>query len=334
MFSLPENRPNSTSIKEKPKLLDQMRTLIRIRHYSYKTEQNYTHWCLNYFRYHKMTHPKTVGPMGIPHFLKYLALDRKVSAKTQNQALNALVFLYREVLHMEIGNISSFVRAKVSQRIPVVLSQREIQKLLEATGNDYQMHIKLLYGTGMRLMELLRLRIKDIDFEKDLVVIREGKGDKDRVVMLPQRVKKDLWTHLARVKLLHQKDLNNGFGSVFLPYALEKKYPNAPKEWGWQYVFPSTTISKDPVSGIQRRHHLHESVLQRCVKDSARLIGMAKPVGPHTLRHSFATHLLESGTDIRTVQELLGHKHVQTTMIYTHVLNRPGVSVKSPLDRL
>jgi integron integrase len=311
-----------------------MRYLMRIRHYSFRTEKVYVYWSHQYFRFHEMKHPNDIGPKGIVSFLKYLAVDRKVTGKTQNQALNALVFLYREVLGAEIGDISDFVRARVSRYLPAVLTQNEARQLITAISSRHQLPIKMLYGTGMRLMELLRLRIKDIDFEKEIICIRQGKGDKDRFVMLPTSLKQDLWMHLARVKLIHQNDLEKGFGSVYLPNALDKKYPNAAKDWKWQFVFPSSTIGVDPVTGVKRRHHLHESVIQKCIHEAARLIGLTKHIGPHTFRHSFATHLLESGSDIRTVQELLGHKHVQTTMIYTHVLNRPGVSVKSPLDRL
>jgi integron integrase len=275
-----------------------------------------------------------MGKEEMSQFLSALAVDGHVSASTQNQALNALLFLYRHVLAQDLGWLDDVVRAKQPQRLPVVLRKHEVKALLDALAGVHWIMGHLLYGAGLRLMECLRLRVKDIDFSANHLVVREGKGNKDRITMLPLSVKASLVAHLARVRELHQHDLAHGCGSVYLPDALHRKYPNAPKEWGWQWVFPATQISVDPRSGAHRRHHLHEVVLQRAVRAAARQAGISKPVGCHTLRHSFATHLLEDGYDIRTIQELLGHKDVSTTMIYTHVLNRGGKGVTSPSDRL
>ncbi|MCG3205190.1 MAG: Tyrosine recombinase XerC [Elusimicrobia bacterium] len=318
----------------KPRFLDRVRAVLRFHHYSYKTEKTYVHWIVRYIRFHQMKHPADLSTQHVAKFLGHLALALKVSPKTQNQALNALVFLYVKVLGTPFGELKNIPRAPTKKYLPVVLTIHEVDRLLNATRPPHRLFIALLYGTGMRLMEGLRLRVKDIDFEKNIITIRGGKGDKDRVVMLPQKLKEDLRMQLVRSKMLHQNDISKGHGAVSLPTALARKYPSAAKEWMWQYLFPSWSISKDPVTQTIKRHHLHESVIQRVVREAARLAGILKPVGPHTLRHSFATHLLESGTDIRNIQELLGHKHVQTTMIYTHVLNRPGISVKSPLDRI
>jgi integron integrase len=275
-----------------------------------------------------------MGEKEITQFLSALAIDRQVSASTQNQALCALLFLYREVLARPFSWLDDVVRAKRPQRLPVVLTRQEVKELLGTLEGVHWIMGHLLYGAGLRLLECLRLRVKDVDFSANHIVVREGKGNKDRITMLPLSVKAPLIAHLARVRELHQQDLAHGFGSVYLPDALHRKYPNAPKEWGWQWIFPATQISVDPRSGEHRRHHLHEVVLQRAVRGAARRVGLIKPVGCHTLRHSFATHLLEDGYDIRTIQELLGHKDVSTTMIYTHVLNRGGKGVTSPADRL
>jgi integron integrase len=275
-----------------------------------------------------------MGDQEIVQFLTALALEQHVSAATQNQALNALVFLYRHVLELGVGQLEHIVRAKRPQRLPVVLRKHEVKALLDGLEGVHWIMGHLLYGAGLRLMECLRLRVKDIDFSANHIVVREGKGNKDRITMLPLAVKASLAAHLARVRGLHQQDLARGFGSVYLPDALHRKYPNAPKEWGWQWVFPAAQISVDPRSGERRRHHEQDSALQKAVKVAARKGAVFKPVGPHTLRHSFATHLLEDGYDIRTIQELLGHKDVSTTMIYTHVLNRGGKGVTSPSDRL
>lgn len=267
-------------------------------------------------------------------FLSSLATDSHVSASTQNQALNALLFLYREVLRKDIGYVNGVVRAKRPHRLPVVLTRQEVRAILASLdGSDWIMAM-LLYGAGLRLMECLRLRVKDIDFTSNQIVVRAGKGDKDRHTMLPAAVKEPLAKHLDVVRRQHQRDLERGMGRVALPNALERKYLNAGKEWGWQWVFPATSHFTDKVTGERRRHHLHESVLQKAVKEAVQKAGVSKPASPHTFRHSFATHLLEDGYDIRTVQELLGHKDVSTTMIYTHVLNRGGKGVFSPADRL
>ena len=326
MFRSPEER--------KPKLLDQVRTAIRIRHYSLRTEDTYVQWIKRFIFFHGKRHPAEMGETEIGQFLSMLAVEHHVSAATQNQALNALVFLYRHVLHLDVGQLGNLVRAKQSHRLPVVLRKHEVKALLDALEGVSRIMGHLLYGAGLRLMECLRLRVKDIDFSANSIVVREGKGNKDRITMLPLAVKTPLGVHLAEVRELHQQDLVRGFGSVYLPDALHRKYPHAPKDWGWQWVFPAPQISVDPRSGERRRHHLHEVVLQRAVRGAARQANLIKPVGCHTLRHSFATHLLEAGYDIRTIQELLGHKDVSTTMIYTHVLNRGGKGVTSPSDRL
>lgn len=274
-----------------------------------------------------------MGAGEVKEFLSWLASARDVSSSTQNQAKSALLFLYREVLHIELPWLDEVIAAKASRRLPVVLTQTEARRLLDATSGTAGLVIGLLYGSGMRLLEGLRLRVKDVEFERREIIVRQGKGNKDRVTVLPENLILPLKTHLEKVKALHQKDLDAGFGEVQLPDALELKYPNAGKSWGWQYVFPSANRSADPRSGVIRRHHLYETTIQRAVRDAAKLAEIHKPVSPHTLRHSFATHLLQSGYDIRTVQELLGHKDVQTTMIYTHVLNKGGRGVVSPLDR-
>ena len=292
------------------------------------------HWIRRFMLFHGKRHPAEMGETEIGQFLSALAVDQRVSASTQNQALNAILFVYRHVLDLNPGWIDNVVRAKRPQRLPVVLRKHEVKALLDAMEGVHWIMGHLLYGAGLRLLECLRLRVKDIDFSANHIVVREGKGNKDRLTMLPLSVKASLVAHLARIRELHQHDLAHGFGSVYLPDALHRKYPNAPKQWGWQWVFPATQISVDPRSGERRRHHLHEVVLQRAVRAAARQAGIIKPVGCHTLRHSFATHLLEDGYDIRTIQELLGHKDVSTTMIYTHVLNRGGKGVTSPADRL
>ena len=318
----------------KPKLLDQVRQAIRTRHYSYRTEKAYVHWIKRLIFFHNKRHPAEMGEGEIGRFLSSLATDSHVSASTQNQALNALLFLYREILKKDIGYVDGVVRAKRPHRLPVVLTRQEVRTILGfLDGSDWLMAM-LLYGAGLRLMECLRLRVKDIDFTTNQIVVRAGKGDKDRHTMLPAAVKEPLAKHLDLIKRQHQRDLERGLGRVALPNALERKYPNAGKEWGWQWVFPATSHYTDKVTGERRRHHLHESVLQKAVKEAVRKSGVPKPASPHSLRHSFATHLLEDGYDIRTVQELLGHRDVTTTMVYTHVLNRGGKGVFSPADRL
>ena len=317
-----------------PRLLDYIRAAIRLRHYSLRTEDTYVQWINRFMLFHGQRHPAEMGAAEISQFLSMLAVEQHVSASTQNQALNAVLFLYRHVLEVNPGWIDNVVRAKQPQRLPVVLRKHEVKAVVDALEGVHWLMGHLLYGAGLRLMECLRLRVKDIDFSANHIVVREGKGNKDRITMLPSVVKAPLAAHLAAVRELHQQDLVRGFGSVYLPDALHRKYPNAPKEWGWQWVFPALQISVDPRSGVQRRHHLHENVLQKAVRAATRKVALFKPVGPHTLRHSFATHLLEDGYDIRTIQELLGHKDVSTTMIYTHVLNRGGKGVTSPSDRL
>lgn len=332
---IPSTAPKLEVIQPKPKkLLERMRDVIRLKHYSIKTEQTYIGWARRFILFHNKRHPNEMGAQEITAFLRHLAVTLNVAAKTQNQALNAILFLYRDVLRVDIGELGEFPRGQERKRIPVVLTQDEVKRVIAVSTGSYRMMIELLYGSGIRLAECLRLRVKDIDFDRNIVYVRDGKGMKDRTTMLPLCVKPALARHLERVKLLHEEDIKQGHGKVFLPTALAQKYPHAAQEWAWQYIFPSRSLSKDPRSGILRRHHLDESVLQKAVKTASRLAGINKHIGVHTLRHSFATHLLEAGSDIRTVQELLGHKHVQTTMIYTHVLNRPGVSVKSPLDRM
>ncbi len=315
------------------KLLDQVRDAIRLKHYSIRTEQAYVDWITRYILFHHKRHPKEMGVPEIQDFLTHLAVNLNVSASTQNQALCALLFLYREVLHQELDGPIDAIRAHPRRRLPTVLTKDEALRVIACMSGVHQLMAKLLYGSGLRLMECVRLRVKDLDFGQHLIVVRDGKGEKDRITMLPDAVVPALQEHLQRVKLIHENDLKLGYGSVYLPYALERKLPNASKEWVWQYVFPSDRLSTDPRSGITRRHHLDETGLQKAVRAAARMAGITKRVTCHTFRHSFATHLLESGYDIRTVQELLGHKDVKTTMIYTHVLNRGGLAVRSPLDR-
>jgi integron integrase len=317
-----------------PRLLDRVRDAIRTRHYSYRTEEAYVGWIRHYILFHGKRHPAELGRADVSRFLTALAVEQRVSAATQNQALAALLFLYREVLGHEVGWLDDIVRAKRPHRLPIVLTRTEVERLLAHLRGTPRIMATLLYGSGLRLMESHRLRVKDLDFERHEIVVREGKGDKDRVTILPTRTAAELRTHLAAVATLHARDLVDGFGRVMLPDALAHKYPHADREWAWQWVFPASKLSIDPRSGIRRRHHLDASVLQRAIHLAARTAGLSKPVSPHTLRHCFATHLLENGYDIRTVQELLGHRDVNTTMIYTHVLNRGGRGVESPADRI
>ncbi|PLX95371.1 MAG: integron integrase [Desulfuromonas sp.] len=317
---------------EKPRLLDQVRTAIRVRQYSRRTEKSYVSWIKRYILFHDKRHPRDMGAEEINRFLGWLAEVRQVAASTQNQALNAIVFLYQHVLLIDIGDIGEFVRAKRPKRLPVVLSREEVQAILSHIHGDAWLMSGLLYGSGLRLMECLRLRVQDIDFKRSEVTVRSGKGGKDRRTMLPGLVVADLEKHLQRVRTLHAEDLSAGYGAVWLPKALAQKYPQAAREWKWQYVFPASRRSRDPESGVMRRHHINEGVVQKAIRKATVQAQVQKRVGPHTFRHSFATHLLENGYDIRTVQELLGHRNVATTMIYTHVLNRGGSGVKSPLD--
>jgi integron integrase len=320
--------------KRPKKLLDQVRGAIQRKHYSLSTEQTYVSWIKRYILFHKKQHPKEMGSAEIEAFLTHLAVDQNVAASTQNQALSALLFLYREVLKQELDGPIDALRAKRPKRLPVVLTREETLKIIGYLSGMHRLMAKLLYGSGLRLMECLRLRVKDLDFAQHQIIVRDGKGMEDRITMLPDSLVPSLQEHLQRVKRLHEQDLAAGYGSVYLPFALERKYRDASQEWGWQYVFPSSRLSQDPRSGITRRHHMHQSSLQKAIKKAVQLAGIDKPVGPHTFRHCFATHLLENGYDIRTVQELLGHKDVKTTMIYTHVLNRGGIAVRSPLDEL
>lgn len=314
------------------KLLDRLRDKIRVKHYSIRTEEAYVDWARRYILFHDKHHPRQMGASEIEAFLTHLAVERKVSASTQNQARSALLFLYKEVLSIELPWLEQVERAKASKRLPVVLTQREARALLNELSGTMWLIASLLYGSGLRVLEALRLRVKDIELERREVIVRSGKGNKDRVTVLPENVIVPLQGHLARVKAVHDKDLDEGYGEVWLPNALAQKYSGAVKAWGWQYVFPSPVRSTDPRSGAIRRHHIQAESVQRVVKIAAARASIHKPATPHTLRHSFATHLLQNGYDIRTVQELLGHKDVQTTMIYTHVLNRGGRGVRSPLD--
>jgi integron integrase len=316
----------------KPKLLDRVRNAARVRHLSYRTEQAYVDWIRRFILFHDKCHPKEMDETHVSEFLTFLAVSRHVAASTQNQALSAILFLYRNVLKRELGWVDNVERAKKPSRLPVVFSKREVEHILLRLEGTKWLMASLIYGAGLRLMECLRLRVKDVDFEYNQVVVRDGKGQKDRVSMLPISLKEPLKKHLAKVKAIHQADLKAGYGSVYLPYALHRKYPKADQEWGWQYVFPATKLSREPRSGRVMRHHLAESVLRRSIKAALRAAGISKHGSCHTLRHSFATHLLENGYDIRTVQELLGHKDVSTTMVYTHVLNKGGKAVRSPLD--
>jgi len=307
---------------------------IRRRHYSRRTEQAYVHWIKRFIYFHGKRHPREMGEAEVTAFLNDLALMRKVAGGTQNQALSALLFLYKEVLGQDLPWLDGLVRAKRPRRLPSVLTRAEAERLLAQLTGTRWLIASFLYGAGLRVMECLSLRVKDVDLEYRQVLVRDGKGDKDRVTMLPERLVEPVRAHLQRVRGLHQRDLREGYGEVSLPNALARKYPRAGREWAWQFVFPSRHRSEDPADGVVRRYHLDESVPQRAVKEAANAAGIAKHVSCHALRHSFATHLLEAGYDIRTVQELLGHADVSTTMIYTHVLNKGGRGVKSPLDRL
>ncbi|MGH7587581.1 MAG: integron integrase [Gemmatimonadota bacterium] len=316
-----------------PRLIDQVRAAIRVHGYSRRTEKAYVGWIRRYVRFHRMRHPTQLGEAEVSAFLSHLAVERKVSASTQNQALSAILFLYRKVLKIELGWLDDLVHARRPARLPVVLTRSEVASILECLHGTPLLLASLLYGAGLRVLECTRLRVKDIDLDRREILVRDGKGRKDRVTLLPDSLHTPLQEHLERVRRQHQSDLSRGRGSVELPTALERKYPRAPWQWGWQWVFPATRFYRDPTTGRRRRHHLHESVLQKAVRMAVQAAGVSKPATCHTLRHSFATHLLENGYDIRTIQELLGHRDVRTTMIYTHVLNRGGRGVRSPLDR-
>ncbi|MCB0271137.1 MAG: integron integrase [Calditrichaeota bacterium] len=316
---------------QQSELLAQVKNKIRLLHYSYRTEEAYLKWIQKFFQFNNAKNPYNLAEKEISQFLTHLAVKENVAAATQNQALSAILFLYKIVLPKELGKIEN-IRAKKPRRVPVVLTKNEITRIFRHLSGTQKLIAGLMYGSGLRLMEALRIRVKDIDFGYNQITIRDGKGQKDRVTMFPQSLTTDMQLHLNRVKALHQQDLHEGYGSVYLPFALAKKYPNAAAEWGWQYVFPSVRRSEDPRSGIIRRHHAAENSVQRAVKQAISDAAITKNASCHSLRHSFATHLLEEGYDIRTVQELLGHADVSTTMIYTHVLNKGGKGVKSPLD--
>ena len=317
-----------------PKLLDQVRGKIRLKHYSIRTEQAYVDWIKRFILHFDKRHPRELGAAEVEAFLTHLAVAGNVAAATQNQAKSALLFLYREVLETELPWLDNVERARTPKRLPVVLTREEVQGVLGRLTGTHWLIASLLYGAGLRIMEGLRLRVKDVEFSRREILVRDGKGFKDRVTMLPAALAAPLAEHLERVKALHGRDLAAGRGAVYLPYALERKYPGAARDWAWQYVFPSANLSADPRTGIERRHHLQDQAVQRAMRQAVRDAGVNKPATPHTLRHSFATHLLEGGYDIRTVQELLGHADVSTTMIYTHVLNKGGRGVTSPLDRV
>lgn len=323
---------NTPEAKPTPKLFPMIIEHLRVKHYSKRTEEAYVQWIKRYILHHDKRHPRDMGASDVESFLTHLAVARNVSASTQNQAKSALLFLYKEVLEIELPWLDNVTQAKAPKRFPVVLNKQEVQALLNRLDGTTWLIVSLLYGSGLRVMECLRLRVKDIDFVKREILVREGKGFKDRVTMLPAALVEPLKQHLVRVQALHEEDLAAGFGEVFMPMALDKKYPNAGREWAWQYVFPSIKRSIDPTNNVIRRHHADEKTVQRAVKKAAKTANIAKLATPHTMRHSFATHLLEGGQDIRTVQELLGHADVSTTMIYTHVLNKGGLAVASPLD--
>lgn len=321
-----------SSAPQGKKLLDLYRDQIRLKQYSPRTEKTYTYWVRAYILFHNKRHPREMGVSEINQFITHLVVQRKASASTQTQAISAILFLYRNLLNIELDSTSlDSVRPKKGKRVPVVLSKEEAREIIEMLTGPYKLMVQIMYGSGLRLMECLRLRVKDIDFENRQILVYDGKGGDDRVTLLPDSIIDPLREHLQQAKVIHQKDLAAGFGGVFMPFGLDKKFPNAHKQWIWQYAFPASVLSTDPQTGIVRRHHIHETALQKSIRVAAYLAKIDKRVTPHTFRHSFATHLLQSGYDIRTVQELLGHKDVKTTMIYTHVLQR-GLAVKSLLD--
>lgn len=332
--ALPTEVGNPVSFSRPSKLIDQLREALRSRHYSRRTEQTYCRWVKRYVFFHKVRHPAEMAEPEINAFLTYLAVNEKVSASTQNQALSALLFLYRHVLGREVGDLGEVIRARKPKRLPVVMTREEVKAVLANLSGDKWLMASLMYGSGLRLMECLRLRVQDLDFSRNEILVRDGKGAKDLITMLPASLKAPLQEHLRTVKAIHERDLADGWGRVLLPDALDRKYPNAAKEWRRQWVFPQENRWKNPKTGEEGRYHVHESIIQKAVGGATRKAGLAKRATCHTFRHSFATQLLESGYDIRTVQELLGHKDVKTTMIYTHVLNRGGKGVKSPVDDL
>ena len=328
---LAENPPSSSGTPP-PKFLDRVRWHLRVKRYSIRTEQVYIDWIRRFILFHNKRHPEQMGEEEIAAFLSHLNLDLHVAASTQNQAFSALLFLYQQVLDRKLAFITGVERVRRPAKVPVVFSRSEARSVIAQLQGDYRLLAELLYGSGLRLMEALRLRVKDIDFAASHITVRQSKGMRERITILPDRLREPLRHHLQRARELHQADLARGRGSVYLPFALERKYKNAARDWRWQYVFPAAKLSVDPRSGETRRHHISEKNLQNAVKNAIRAANVPKGASCHTFRHSFATHLLESGSDIRTVQELLGHKDVSTTMIYTHVLNRPGLGIRSPLD--
>ncbi|NOT06090.1 MAG: integron integrase [Anaerolineales bacterium] len=318
---------------QKKKLLEQFRDQIRIKQYSPRTEKTYVHWVREYILFHNKRHPREMAVPEINQFITHLVVERKASASTQNQAISAILFLYRNLLNITLDETAlDFIRPKKGKRVPIVLSKDEARAVIASLAGPYKIMAQIMYGSGLRLMECLRLRVKDIDFENHRILVYDGKGGDDRVTMLPESLIVPLREHLKEIKIIHQKDLAEGFGSVYMPFGLDKKIPTGHKQWIWQYLFPASTLSPDPETKTMRRHHIHETALQRAIRDAARAAKLEKRVTPHTFRHSFATHLLQNNYDIRTIQELLGHKDVKTTMIYTHVLQRGGLAVKSPLD--
>jgi len=325
--------PPSRSGERPPRLLDELRRQIRLRHYSYRTEQAYVGWVRRYILFHNKRHPLQLGAAEVESFLSHLASVRNVASATQAQAMSAVLFLYKAVLKVDLPWLENVVRATHPRRLPVVLTQAEARSVIGNLRDVPWLVVSLLYGSGLRVLEALRLRVKDIEFPIRQLTVRDGKGGKDRVTILPESLVAPLTVHLARVRELHELAMAQGYGGVELPYALQRKYPRAHLEWGWQYVFPAATASVDPRSGVRRRLHLSEESIQRAVRSSVHRAGLIKPASPHTFRHSFATHLLEAGYDIRTVQELLGHKDVSTTQIYTHVMQKGANAVRSPLDR-
>ncbi len=331
---VPKRAQQPATGTRKPKLLDRLREALRSRHYSRRTEQTYCHWVKRFIFFHNVRHPAEMAEPEINAFLTHLAVKDRVAASTQTQALSALLFLYRHVLGREVGTLEGLIRARKPRRLPVVMTRDEVWAVLDGLKGEHRLMGELMYGAGLRLMECLRLRIQDLDFAASQIAVRDGKGAQDRLTMLPETSKGPLLEHLRHVGAIHQQDLREGWGRVHMPYALARKYPNAASEWSWQYVFPAEQRWRNPQTGEQGRHHIHESAVQRAVNDAVRKAGFAKRATCHTFRHSFATHLLDNGYDIRTVQELLGHKDVKTTMVYTHVLNRGGRGVRSPMDAL
>ncbi|MEW6376703.1 MAG: integron integrase [Thermodesulfobacteriota bacterium] len=331
--------PRETSVDPKASVqwkqtLEEAKNVIRLRHFSLSTEKTYLGWIARFKTFLKDRDPHSLESNDMKKYLTHLALHGRVSASTQNQAFNALLFLYRHILQKEVDDLTSVARAKRKVILPTVLSRDEVKKLLSFLDGPHLLMAQLMYGCGLRLMECLRLRIKDVDFENDLLMVHSGKGEKDRALMIPRKIREELARHVASVKEIHDQDVKMGYGEVSLPDALEKKYPNAPKEWGWQWLFPAEKLSVDPRTGKVMRWHIHPSAIQRAVKDAVMKASLPKMASCHTLRHSFATHLLEAGHNIRTIQELLGHKHVNTTMIYTHVIRKKPSEIRSPLDGL